>query len=105
VSVGLPAALDYPKTPAGVPALDGFPHSFEPSHTFDENAVSDFFDLSRFDETETTQGFFNNSFVPQDSANPYGLGDSFDAKHFDLQTDSGATNLVSDETGLAAEDV
>jgi hypothetical protein len=53
---------------------------------------------------DASQDFFNSSFMAQDNIiNPYGLCDQIGAKHFDLQADSGATNFVSDETGLAAE--
>jgi len=108
VSVGLPAvALDYSKPSASVPAFDSFAPSFDPS-IFNEDATMDtFFDLSGCDDTaDSTQNFFATSFVAHDStSNPYCLGDTFDAKLFDMQADSGATPRVSDETCLAVETV
>jgi len=107
VSVGFPASLDYKPV---IPNIDGFPYSLQPPDLYDENSVDNFFDLSEFpDATESSlvdasQDFFNSSFMAQDNIiNPYGLCDQIGAKHFDLQADSGATNFVSDETGLAAE--
>ena len=108
MSVGFPAPLDY--KPVTIPNLDDFPYSLQPPNLYDENPVDNFFDLSEFpDATESSlvdasQDFFNSSFMAQDNIiNPYGLCDQIGAKHFDLQADSGATNFVSDETGLAAE--
>jgi hypothetical protein len=108
VSVGLPAVtLDYTKPSAGVQAFDSLAPSLDPS-IFNEDATMDtFFDLSGCDDlVDSTQNFFATSFVAHDStSNPYGLGDTFDAKLFDMQADSGATPCVSDETCLAAEAV
>ena len=76
--------------------------------TMDEKPLESLFDFDQFPENNTISGlvdhsdfFHQNVFDDAHTANPYGLSDQFSARHFDLQTDSGAT-LVSDGS-LAAE--
>ncbi|KAF2813726.1 uncharacterized protein BDZ99DRAFT_409734, partial [Mytilinidion resinicola] len=71
--------------------FDITPHRLEYSSTLNDN-IEDLFDLDRYeDSADSTQGFFNASFVAQDStADFYGIGSPFDAKYFDLRADSGA---------------
>jgi transcriptional activator HAC1 len=107
VSVGFPPSLTKL---AGVPTVNDFPYSLQPSSLYDDKAHDIYFDFDQFPDpsesslAEASQAFFNSSFITHDSVtNPYGLSDPNDAKLFDMQTDSGATAFVSDETCLAAE--
>jgi len=88
----------------------GFSHLVQSHSTFDEKPLDDLFSFDQFPDNHVEQSshlvdpttdFFTSSFYAGHSQNPYGLSDTFDAKHFDLQTASGATH-VSDEA-LAAE--
>ena len=116
MSVGIDASC-FTNVNTSVSSDLSFSYSLQPNLTLsDEKPLDDLFHFESFPEGDAaaTTGadvsltaladsseFFSQSFFDQPAVNPYGLSDSFDAKHFDLQTAPGAPN-GSDGT-LAAE--
>ncbi|KAJ4349808.1 transcription factor that binds to CRE motif [Didymosphaeria variabile] len=110
------AAVDFDQTryPAeifahGLPVGDmGFPVAFQSHTPMDNKPIEDLFDFDQFQNTElgTTTGlvdsdpFFTPVLFDGHHAPDFDLSDHLDAKHFDLQTASGAAT-ASDEA-LAA---
>ncbi|KAJ4305143.1 transcription factor that binds to CRE motif [Kalmusia sp. IMI 367209] len=110
-----PAAdFDQTRYPAeifanGLPAGDmGFPLTFQPHPTLDDKPIEDLFDFDQFTSNDvgTATGlvdgdaFFTPVLFGGYPAPDFDLSDHLDAKHFDLQTASGAAT-ASDEA-LAA---
>lgn len=93
----------------GLPVGDmGFPLAFQPHTPVDKQPIEDLFDFDQFTNNEMgpttclvdhdpffTTGLFDGTHTPD-----FDLSDHLDAKHFDLQTASGAAT-ASDEA-LAA---
>ena len=103
-------SIDLTSNLFGVSTSDsGLPHLIQPhAPVTNDKPLDDLFAFDAFPDNHVDQSvglvesdFFTSSFFDASATNPYGLSDSFDAKSFDLQTASGATN-VSDEA-LAAE--
>ncbi|KAF2191075.1 hypothetical protein K469DRAFT_558263 [Zopfia rhizophila CBS 207.26] len=86
--------------PTGLPSGFDLFHPVQPVID-EEKPMDSLFDFDSFPSGVVDQPDFFTSFDP--ISNPYGLSEPIGAKFFDLQADSGATALVSDETCLAAE--
>lgn len=93
----------------GLPVGDlGFPLAFQPHAAMDKQPLDDLFDFDQFTNNEmgTATGlvdhdpFFTTGLFDGTHSPDFDLSDHLDAKHFDLQTASGAA-LASDEA-LAA---
>lgn len=102
------SAADFDKS-VGVSGGDGFSFCHQPSSFLDNKPDESLFDFDSFADSpvslvDTTQSLFDSSFASHDPITlPFESTDYYDANPFDLQTDSGATNMVSDESVLAAE--
>ncbi|KAF2115871.1 hypothetical protein BDV96DRAFT_646048 [Lophiotrema nucula] len=106
-------ATDFDQTRYPAAIFDiSFPYTLQShtQHAVDEKPLDSLFDFDQFPENhvESVSGlvdhndFFAGHIFHDTHANPYGLSDNFGARHFDLQTDSGAAYNASDEA-LAAE--